>query len=92
MFGQLVLLHEDERMKFPIIPTLSFSPSLVLLFDRYAVYRRQPFDGRIYKALFGCDGTVPLGDRSCCENDLLSALKRSFVWDNGTVPSQPNRA
>ena len=43
------------------------------------------------KALFGCDGTVPLGDRFCCEHGLLSVLKRLFVWDNGTAPSQPNR-
>jgi len=44
------------------------------------------------KALFGCNGSVPLGDRFLCENDLLSVSKRSFVWDNGTAPSQPNRA
>jgi len=34
----------------------------------------------------------PLGYRFCCENNLLSFLKQSFVWDNGTEPSQPNRA
>ena len=28
------------------------------------------------KGLFGKNGTVPLGDRFCCENDLLSVLKR----------------
>ena len=44
------------------------------------------------KGLFGKNGTVSLGDRSCSENRILSVLKRSFVWDNGTVPSQPNRA
>ena len=43
------------------------------------------------KALFGCDGPIPLGDRFCCENGL-SILKRTFVWDDGMEPSQPNRA
>ena len=29
------------------------------------------------KGLFGYNGSVPLGDRFCCENDLLSVLKRN---------------
>jgi len=36
------------------------------------------------KALFGCDGSVLLGD-------LFSLLKLSFVCNNGTEPSKPNR-
>ena len=34
------------------------------------------------KALFGCDGPIPLGDHFCCENGRFSILKWSFVWDN----------
>ena len=29
-----------------------------------------------YKSLFGQNGTVPLDDRFCCENIILSVLKR----------------
>jgi len=50
------------------------------------------------KGLFGKNGTVPLGDRFCCENDLLPALERKenghlygMGERNGTVVSYPNR-
>ena len=46
----------------------------------------------MFKALFGCNGTVPLGDRFCCGNDLLSVLKRSFVLEYRTTErSRHNR-
>jgi len=38
--------------------------------------------------LFSYNGSVPFGDRFCCENDLLSVLKWKekgpFVWENRT--------
>ena len=44
--------------------------------------------------LFGKNGTVPLGDRFCCEKDLLrfeTEGKGPFVWGNGTEPLYPDR-
>ena len=51
-----------------------------------------PIWGEDIKALFSCDGTVPLShtnDRFKTERKSFSQQKRS---PNGTVPSQPNRA
>jgi len=40
------------------------------------------------KSLFSYNSSVPLGNRFCCENDLLSLLKWKekgpFVWENRT--------
>ena len=62
---------------------------------RLCLLAQDSISSPVGKGLFGKNGTVPLGDRFCCENDLSSVLKRKEkvnLYDmgerNGTFASK----